>query len=67
MCGERDLVDAVRRLGEQSYGQQMPEIPQAQEYAQITHDRHVCKRHIRRGPLRRHGTGTLNSRAEAEA
>ncbi len=45
MGGECDLVDTVGRLGEKPYSEQATEVPKAQEYAQITHDRHVCKSH----------------------
>ncbi|GAA2432508.1 hypothetical protein GCM10010433_36350 [Streptomyces pulveraceus] len=41
------LEDAVGRLGEESYGQQTTEVPKAQKNAQITHDGHAIKGHIR--------------------
>lgn len=47
--GEGDLVDAVGGLGQQPHGQQAAEVPQAQQGAQITRDRHGSKRHTRRG------------------
>ncbi|GAA1572380.1 hypothetical protein GCM10009731_28030 [Streptomyces globosus] len=45
MGGQGHLVDAVGGLREQPYGEQVAEIPQAQEYAQITYDGHEGKVH----------------------
>lgn len=47
MCRESYLIDAVGRLGQDPHGQQAAEVPKAQEYAQVTHDGHGSKGHIR--------------------
>ncbi|GGV80237.1 hypothetical protein GCM10015535_17960 [Streptomyces gelaticus] len=47
MSRQRHLEDTVGRLGEESYGQQTTEVPKAQKNAQITHDGHAIKSHIR--------------------
>lgn len=47
MRRERHLIDAIGRLGQHPYGQQAAEVPKAQENAQVTHDGHGSKGHIR--------------------